>query len=104
MNQELVAKSKGSGGSARLRVKVKPRSSVEGVGSLDDGTLIVRVSAPPVDGRANRAVCELVASLLGLSRSRVRIEAGEKSREKTVLVDGLSQAEAECMIAKLRGG
>lgn len=90
------------GDRARLRVKVKPRSSVTEVVGLEDGALVVRVNAPPLEGRANRAVCELVASLLDVGKSRVRVEVGEKSRDKVVLVNGLSQADVDDALAKLK--
>ncbi|HYP22901.1 MAG TPA: DUF167 domain-containing protein [Actinomycetota bacterium] len=52
--------------------------------------LRVKVKAPPVEGRANRAVEELFAGLLGLPRSAVRVVTGELSRHKTIHVSGMS--------------
>ncbi len=89
---------------ARLRVRVKPRSSVTEVVGMDGGALVVRVAAPPVDGRANRAVCELVADLLDIGRSSVRVEAGERSRDKVLVVDGLAQARVDQALAELKRG
>lgn len=48
------------------------------------------MKAPPVEGRANRAVEELFAGLLGLPRSAVRVVTGELSRHKTIHVSGMS--------------
>ena len=56
--------------------------------------LRVRVTAPPVGGKANDAVERLVAKTLGLPKSAVGIVAGAQGREKTVAIDGLSQDEA----------
>ncbi|MCR4403211.1 MAG: DUF167 domain-containing protein [Firmicutes bacterium] len=89
------------GNRARLSVRVKPRSSVSRVAGFEGGTLVVRVGAPPVDGLANRAVCELVAELVGVSKSSVKIERGERSRDKVVAVDGISQERVDMVLAKL---
>jgi len=79
---------------ARLTVRVQPRASRNEVIGFDtDGALKVRVTAPPVDGEANRAVIELMAKTLGVAKSRVRIVRGESSRVKVVEVDGLNGAE-----------
>ncbi len=87
---------------ARLKVRVKPRSSVTEVVGLEDGALVVRVSAPPVEGRANHAVRDLVASILDVARSRVTVEAGQRSRDKVLVIDGLSQAELDASLAKVK--
>ncbi len=91
----------GSGEAARLEVRVKPRSSVPGVERAGDGAVVARVGPPAVDGRANLALCELLADMLGVARSRVRIVAGEKSRRKMVVVEGVSQAELDRVIGAL---
>jgi uncharacterized protein (TIGR00251 family) len=78
---------------ATLRVRLQPRASREGVDGLrDDGVLIARVSAPAVDGRANKALCRLIATHLGVPPSRVSILRGDKAREKTLQIDGLDDA------------
>jgi len=91
----------GAGKRARLAVRVKPRSSVTDVVGFEDGVLVVRVNAPPIEGRANRAVVELVARLLGVGRSRVAIESGEKSRDKKLVVEGLSQSEVDSILEEV---
>lgn len=82
-------------------MRVKPRSSVSQVAGFEGDTLVVRVSAPPVDGLANRAVCELVAELVGVRKSSVKVERGERSRDKVVAVEGLSQEQVDTLLAKL---
>lgn len=54
--------------------------------------LQARVTAPPVDGKANRALCKLIAGRAGVAPSRVSIVRGEKSRDKLVLVEGVKEA------------
>lgn len=53
----------------------------------------VFVSAPPVDGAANDAVCSVVAKELGVSRSKVQIVSGISSRNKVLEVEGIDVAE-----------
>jgi uncharacterized protein YggU (UPF0235/DUF167 family) len=61
----------------------------------ENGLLRLKVSAPPLEGRANEAVVELAAELLGVRRSQVSLVRGGRSRDKTLRVEGLSQAEVE---------
>lgn len=68
----------------RIRVKVVPRSSKKGVEPQADGSLIVRLSAPPVEGKANEQLIELVAKHCGVAKSLVRIVNGTSSRVKTL--------------------
>lgn len=83
---------------ARVAIRLSPRASsnrIVGWRDSADGSgpaLAVRVTAPPVDGKANAALVRLLAKRLGLARSRVRIVRGETGREKLVEVDGLDEA------------
>ncbi len=78
----------------RLAVKVVPGSSREGiVGWLGD-VLKVRVAVPPERGRANEAVCGVVAEALGIPPARVRLIAGHGSPRKVLEIEGLDEAEA----------
>lgn len=77
--------------SARIAVRLKPRGHRDELIGVEDGVLQARVSAPPVDGRANEALRRLLAKRLGVAPSRVRVLRGEKSREKLLEVDGLDQ-------------
>ena len=52
-----------------------------------DGMVKLRVSSPPVEGAANKAVVEFIAKTIGVSKSSVKIVSGEKSRIKTVQFD-----------------
>lgn len=54
----------------------------------------MRTTAPPIDGRANEAVCRLIAEALGIPSSRVQVTRGGRAREKTVQVRSLSQPDA----------
>lgn len=86
---------------ARIRVRLTPRAARDQIAGWKDGVLRVRVTAPPVEGQANVALERLLADALGVPKSGVRVVVGERSRDKTVAVDGLSEAE---MASKLGAG
>lgn len=78
----------------RIELKVVPGSRASKVvGPLGD-RLKIKVAAAPEDGKANRAVCELLAEALGVSARAVSIIAGATSPEKTARVEGVSAAQA----------
>ena len=77
-----------------LRVRVQPQAPrSEVVGWRADGTLSVRVSAPPAEGRANTALAALLAGLLDVRPSAVIIERGARGRDKLVRVRGCTPEE-----------
>jgi uncharacterized protein (TIGR00251 family) len=67
-------------------VRVMPRASASGLGGERAGALVVRVTAPPVDGRANDAVVALLAEAMGVPRRAVRVESGATGRTKVVSI------------------
>ena len=76
----------GQKGSA-LAVRVTPRASRnEIVEMLEDGTIRVRIAAPPADDEANAALLEFLAEILGVPKSRLDIVAGKTGRDKLVSV------------------
>ena len=79
---------------ARIRVRLTPRAARDEVAGWQDGVLRVRVTAPPVEGRANAALERLLAGALGLPKTAVRVVGGAQSRDKTVAVEGIAQEEA----------
>ena len=79
--------------SARLDIRVMPRSSRSELAGVRDGRLVVRVTAAPVDDAANAAAIATLAEALALPRRDVRIVAGAASRNKTIEVRGLSAAQ-----------
>lgn len=72
----------------KIQLKVIPKSSRDRVVGWVGDRLKVQVTAAPERGRANDAVIDVLAATLGLSRSQVRIVAGETSPLKTVEIDG----------------
>lgn len=79
---------------ARIAVRLRPRAGADELVGARDEMLLARVSAPPVDGRANRALCRLIADRLDVAPSRVRVVRGERSRDKLVAVEGMDDARA----------
>ena len=78
---------------ARITVKVKPRGSKDALEGWKEGALIVRLTAPPVDGAANSALVKLLAKKTGVTRSSIRIVSGERGRSKIVEFEGISPDE-----------
>ena len=85
----------------RLQVRVHPGAQRPGlVGRLADGSLKVAVAEAPEGGRANRAVEALLAGVLSLRRTQVRVVSGAAARAKQVEIEGLDAADVE---RRLRG-
>lgn len=75
-----------------VRLRVQPGARRPGlVGWMADGTLKLAVSEPPEGGRANRAVVALLADVLGVHETMVRVVRGHGARTKRVEVDGLDE-------------
>jgi uncharacterized protein len=79
---------------ARLIVRLQPRASRTEVVGERAGAVLVRVTAPPVDGKANAALCELIADEVGVARSAVSVVRGETSRDKVVEILGVDLENA----------
>jgi uncharacterized protein YggU (UPF0235/DUF167 family) len=78
----------------RLQVRATPKAGRDEIaGRRSDGALLVRVTAAPEDGRANAAVCALVAKALGVPKSAVRVARGETSRDKVLEVAGVTDED-----------
>ncbi len=75
-------------------MRVQPRASREGLAGLRQGALVVRLTAPPVEGAANTALLRLLGRALGLAPSALELLRGQSGREKLVLARGLDAASA----------
>jgi uncharacterized protein (TIGR00251 family) len=78
-----------------LTIRVTPRASANALAGVRDGVLLIRVTAPPVEGKANDAVVALLAKALGVPRGAVRIERGTAARTKRVSIPSSAQAALE---------
>jgi len=72
-----------------IAVRVQPRAARDEIAGERGGKLVVRLVAPPVEGRANEALRRLLAKRLGVANSRVSVVRGARSRDKLVRVVGL---------------
>ncbi|RKQ91655.1 hypothetical protein C8N24_1480 [Solirubrobacter pauli] len=76
---------------ADVAIRLQPRAKRSEVVGERAGAIVVRVTAPPVDGKANAALCAFVAKAVGVSASSVDVVRGQTSRDKIVRVVGASE-------------
>jgi hypothetical protein len=76
--------------SCKIRVRLLPRARADEIVGMRGGALAVRVAAVPVDGRANAALCQLLARRLSVGSRAVTVTHGLSSRDKLVQIDGLT--------------
>lgn len=86
-------------GSVTFLIRVIPRASRNAIEGEYQDALKVRLTAPPLDGRANEALKRMLAETLRVPVSAVRIVAGEKNRTKRVAIEGVSRAAIENLAA-----
>jgi uncharacterized protein (TIGR00251 family) len=72
-----------------LAVRLQPRARRDEIVGEREGRVVVRVTAPPVEGKANDALCRLIAKAAGVAPSRVAVIKGQTAREKVVRVQGI---------------
>lgn len=88
-------------GVLRVDVRVKPRSAKNSAEYLSgDESLVVRLKAPPADGRANEALRDFLSEILDCPRNRIRIESGATSRIKRISIQGM---EKEAFVLSMIG-
>jgi uncharacterized protein (TIGR00251 family) len=80
-------------------VRLQPRARRAEVVGERAGAIVIRVTAPPVDGKANAALCAFVAQRAGVARSRVEVVRGMTSRDKIVRVEGVELAALRAALA-----
>ena len=75
-----------SGDDLVLQIKVQPRASIDAITGIHDGYLRVKLSAAPVDGKANQSLTKLLSKAFGVPASQISIEKGENGKKKRVRV------------------
>lgn len=85
-------------GGTRINVRLTPRASKNEVVGEREAVLVVRVTAPPADNRANQGLCKLLAKELGIAKGRVAVVGGAKSRDKVIQVEGMAPEEARAAL------
>jgi uncharacterized protein YggU (UPF0235/DUF167 family) len=78
---------------------VIPRARRSELAGVRNGALLVRLASPPVDGAANESLIRLLSTLLDLPRSAIRLDRGQRSRDKRVHLAGL---DAQTAVSRLR--
>ena len=80
-------------GGLLLRLHVQPRAAHNQVAGLQGEALKLRLTSPPVDGKANKAVIATLARLLDLPKSCLTLRSGLQSRTKTVRIENADEAQ-----------
>ena len=84
-----------------LAIRVIPRARTDEVSEiLADGTIKIRLKAPPVDGKANRALVKLLSSVLGVPQNKIEIIGGETRRNKLVSILDLDPVTVQDKISQ----
>lgn len=81
-------------GSLLLRLFVQPKASRNEIAGLHNNALKLRLTTPPIEGRANKAVIAFIAKLLHLPKSSVTIRSGLQNRHKEILIFGGDEQRA----------
>jgi uncharacterized protein (TIGR00251 family) len=85
-------------GEITFLVRVKPRASREAIEGEREGALVVRLTAPPVEGEANDALVRLLAARLHVAKAAVKIVSGERSRLKRIAVRGVTVEQVKGLV------
>ena len=89
-------------GTLLLRLLVQPRASSNALAGLQGDQLKLRLTTPPVDGKANKAVIAFLAKICHLPKSAVTLKSGHQSRSKTLLITGIDmQALQKILLSHL---
>lgn len=83
----------------RVSVRVLPRASRSAVMGVHDRALKVSLAAPPVEGEANAALCELFAKTFSVPKRSVRILHGERGKQKVVHIAGITADAVHALLA-----
>jgi len=76
-----------------ISVLVLPRSSKSRIVGIHDNALKIKLTKPPVDGQANEECCRVLAKYFGVSKSQVTVVRGVTSKNKRVLIKGVSETD-----------
>lgn len=79
----------------RIKLRVIPRAKKNQIAGRRGDAVLVRLQAPPVEGAANKALKKFLAKQLGVRAGGIRIVAGERSRDKVIEIEGMSDEEAK---------
>ena len=80
-------------GSVVLKVYVQPRASKNEVAGIHGDAIKIRLTTPPVDGKANKALLAFFAKLLHVSKSSVSLQSGHQNRNKVIKIAGIKEEQ-----------
>lgn len=86
-------------GGVMLTLRIVPRASKNEVSGEMAGALKIRLQAPPVEGKANRALIDFLADVLDVPRRAIDIVSGETGRNKRVVIVGVTEAAVRRALA-----
>ncbi len=98
--EDRVRSANESAKSVTIRVRLTPRSSRNAVVGHKDGVFRIKLTAPPVEGKANQALIAFLAKTLRIPKRSLGIVSGGKSREKTLAIEGVTAREVESALIK----
>jgi hypothetical protein len=81
-----------------VAVRIQPRASKNGIVVQSDGSLKIRLTAPPVDGAANEALIAFLAKVLQVSKSQVEIVSGHTARDKRLRITGVGDEDVRRLL------
>ncbi len=76
-----------------ISINVQPRSSKTEIMGIQDHALKIKLTSPPVEGAANSLLIKFISKKLGIAKSRIKLKSGEKSRQKKIIIEGISEKE-----------
>jgi len=82
-----------------FRIHVVPKSSKSEISGVQDDALKLKITSPPVEGKANEACIKFLSNILGVRKAKVKIVSGHKSRKKTIAIEGIGKKDIEDIIA-----
>lgn len=85
----------------KLRVRVIPNAKKNEFSGYREGELVLRLKAPALEGKANKAAVEFVSSYFGVPRSAVSLVSGQKSRHKIFQIVGLESSDLDRKLAEI---
>jgi uncharacterized protein len=88
-------------GGAEFTVKVLPRSSKTAIAGEAEGIVRIKIASPPVDGAANIELVKFLSKVFGVSKTSVKLVSGAQSRQKRVLIAGVTAAEVREKLTQL---
>ncbi len=81
-----------------LMLHIQPRSSANQIAGLHGDSLKVRLTSPPVDNKANKALIAYLAKLLHIPKSKIALKSGQQSRQKQILLHGCEESQVRLIL------